>query len=132
MGGEQPPSIRERQAQSDKLIASGSYRSDGSPKGTGYFGEIEMEGGMKLSEVSVNTEIDGYGEMEVPSVVPTLTKEELQWLADGNNVAKKFREDRHPIAVSIIRKASAHAKKRLRAGKSVWWEEGEEVTPLPK
>ena len=124
--------IQNKQHNSDTLIDSGLYRSDGSLKGPGYFGELEMPNGKRLSEVSMYTEVPGYGEVEIPSVVPTLTRKELDWLLEGNNVAKKFREERHPIAVSINQKAGDWYRKRMKENKNKWWQEGEEVYPLPE
>lgn len=46
-------------------------------------------------------------EMEIPSLVPTLTKEEIEYLLNGN--------DPTPV---IVNKAAEHAKKMLSKNKS--------------
>ena len=59
------------------------YRADGSKKSPrGYIGPVEnlVEGGT-MTEVSIGVEINGE-EMEVPAMVPTLTQEEIDTLAN--------------------------------------------------
>jgi hypothetical protein len=93
-------------------------RVDGTPKGSGWLGEIPMTDGSNrvMTEMSIGVNIDGK-EMLIPSIVPTLTKEEVNWLAQGGDVTSK-----DPIAVGIINKAVQHAIKQLKSGKSVWAE----------
>jgi hypothetical protein len=97
------------------------YRADGSKKSArGYLGPVEnlVEGGT-MTEVSIGVPVNGE-EMEVPAMVPTLTQEEIDTLAnmqiEGN--AKEIPE-------SIKDKAIAHAEKRLAEGKSVFYVDGE-------
>jgi hypothetical protein len=97
------------------------YRADGSKKSArGYIGPVEnlVQGGT-MTEVSIGVEINGE-EMQVPAMVPTLTQEEIDTLAnmqiEGN--AKEIPE-------SIKDKAIAHAEKRLAEGKSVFYVDGE-------
>ena len=98
------------------------YRSDGSKKSArGYLGPVEnkVQGGT-MTEVSVGMEINGK-EMEVPTMVPTLTKKEIEALAnmqlEGN--AKNIPE-------SIIIKAKQHALQRIAKGLSPFYQDGEE------
>ena len=98
------------------------YRSDGSKKSArGYLGPVEnkVQGGT-MTEVSVGMEINGK-EMEVPTMVPTLTEKEIQTLAnmqlEGN--AKNIPE-------SIIIKAKQHALQRIEKGLSPFYQDGEE------
>jgi hypothetical protein len=84
-------------------------REDGSMKGPGFLGVRKGRGkmeGKSMSEYSVGVEIDGK-EMDVPSMVPTLSNDELDDVLHGN------------ITDSIQRKASDHAKQRISEGKSV-------------
>lgn len=90
-----------------------TLREDGTKKGKGFLGELKMTDGSGriMTEFSVGIEIDGK-ETLVPSIVPTLTREEVDSLRAGGNVTP-----------SIIRKAAAHARKRIDAGKSPFLEE---------
>ena len=83
-------------------------RPDGTPKGTGYFGELKMRDGSNniMTEYSVGVEIDGK-EVLIPSVVPTLSNVELDHLLRGGDVTK-----------GILKKAVEHAKMRISKGKS--------------
>jgi hypothetical protein len=97
------------------------YRSDGSKKSAqGFLGPVKnnVEGGT-MTEVSVGMEINGQ-EMEVPTMVPTLTKKEIETLAnmqlEGN--AKNIPE-------SIIMKAKQHALQRIEQGLSPFYQDGE-------
>jgi hypothetical protein len=97
------------------------YRSDGSKKSAqGFLGPVKnnAEGGI-MTEVSVGMEINGK-EMEVPVMVPTLTKKEIETLAnmelEGN--AKNIPE-------SIIMKAKQHALQRIEQGLSPFYQDGE-------
>jgi hypothetical protein len=97
------------------------YRSDGSKKSAqGFLGPVKnnVEGGT-MTEVSVGMEINGQ-EMEVPTMVPSLTKKEIETLAnmqlEGN--AKNIPE-------SIIMKAKQHALQRIEQGLSPFYQDGE-------
>ena len=97
------------------------YRADGSKKSArGYLGPVEnlVQGGI-MTEVSIGVEINGE-EMEVPAMVPTLTQEEIDTLAN-----MRIEGNAKNIPKSIKDKAIAHAKKRLAAGKSVFYVDGE-------
>ena len=84
-------------------------RRDGSYKGAGWLGPIERPDGYVMTEYSIETEIDGK-KVLIPSIVPTLTKAEIQELLVMTN-EKEFPKD-------IEKKAIEHAKKRLAEGKS--------------
>lgn len=94
-------------------------RQDGTDKSTGFFGPQETSDGRIMTEYSVGIEIDGK-EVEIPTLVPTLTKEELDHLKQGGEPTD-----------SIMDKAIEHAKERMSKGLSPFWTEGEEVTPVP-
>lgn len=104
-------------------------REDGTAKGEGYFGTIpRTDGGNQISgELSVGVNINGK-ETLIPTMVPTLTKPELDFLlsADKNAIFDR----KNPMAVGIMDKAVAYAKQRMSQGKSVWAEPGEKY-PLP-
>lgn len=88
-------------------------RMDGTPKGTGYFGELKMKdgSGRVATEISVGVEVDGK-EMDIPTLVPTLTSKEKDYLLSGNKPTKE-----------IVNKAVEHARKRIEEGKSVYSED---------
>ena len=49
------------------------------PKGLGYFGPLQLPNGGVMGEFSVGVSINGK-QTEIPSIVPTLTKDELAQL----------------------------------------------------
>jgi hypothetical protein len=85
-------------------------------KGQGFLGELKLGGKLKgtdaiATEYSIGVEIDGK-ETEIPTLVPTLTKEEIALMVNDIIPNKK------KIPDAIVQKAIAHAKKRIKAGKS--------------
>jgi len=75
-------------------------------KGLGYFGELKRPDGGISTELSIGVNINGK-ETEVPTLVPTLTKAEINYLLEGNKPTKE-----------IISKAVKHAQERTSQGKS--------------
>lgn len=103
-------------------------RPDGTLKGLGYLGIIKGKGknkGSDITELSYTDTINGE-EVVFPSVVPTLTKKELNYLIKG----KKF-EPGIPIADRIYDKAYEFAKNRISQGKPTFAEPHEEGRYLP-
>lgn len=86
-------------------------RGDGSPKGEGFLGVLKRPDGRVSSEISIGVNIDGK-EVEIPTLVPTLDKEEVQWLLT-NDIS-----DPAKIPDSIVGKATAFARQRIAAGQS--------------
>jgi len=97
-----------------------NLRPDGTKKGKGFLGELPMQdgSGKKATELSIGIEIDGK-ETLIPTIVPTLTDEERQFLLKGGNVLDK----KNPMANAIVDKAVAHAKERISTGKTPFAEE---------
>ena len=98
-------------------------REDGSLKGAGYFGTLKRPDGGVSGELSIGVNLGGK-EMEIPSMVPTLSKEEFNYLMTTH-------PDEHHTAnpqvwKSIIQKAVEHAKSRMLYGKPVFAQEHEE------
>lgn len=83
-------------------------RKDGTPKGPGWLGKLKMKdgSGKDMTELSVGVEFDGREQL-IPSIVPTLTKGEIEHLRQGKKPTK-----------AIIDKAVDHAKKRIKEGES--------------
>jgi hypothetical protein len=86
-------------------------RPDGSPKGAGFLGVLKRPDGDVSTEVSIGIEINGK-EMDIPTLVPTLTSAEVQQVLNLKENQK--------IPEAIIDKAVAHARKRMQEGKPVF------------
>ena len=86
-------------------------RKDGTKKGLGYFGELKRPDGRVSTELSIGVNIDGK-EIEIPSLVPTLSKQEIDHLLGGGNPTKE-----------IVGKAVEHARKRISQGKGPFAEQ---------
>ena len=87
-----------------------AYRRDGSLKSqTGFLGPIiNRHSGKPMTELSIGVEIGGR-EVEIPSMVPTLTEEERILL-------QNLRIGVDPVPKSIAIKAKRHAMERIKAG----------------
>ena len=124
-GGTQPSDIAGLEPIDETPRDPSMYRSDGSKKSArGYLGPVKnnVEGGT-MTEVSIGVEINGE-EIEVPAMVPTLTQAEVDTLAN-----MRLEGNAKNIPESIKQKAVAHAKQRLKEGKSVFYVDGEESQP---
>lgn len=93
-------------------------RADGSEKGSGFLGLLKRPDGKVSSEISIGVEMNGK-EVEIPTIVPTLSQSELDYLLK-NPVGPG-----HPIPESIRRKAIEHARRRIAEGKSPFAQPGE-------
>lgn len=89
-------------------------RADGSKKGGGYFGELKRPDGSVSTEISIGVGINGK-EVEVPLIVPTLNKRELDYLLKADPKSKQFFDQMPP---QILDKAVDHAAQRIRNGQS--------------
>ena len=76
-------------------------------KGPGYFGELNLPGGGVATEYSIGVNLDGK-ETEIPSLVPTLTEEELALMVNDIIPNKK------QIPKTIVNKAIIHAKQKIK------------------
>lgn len=95
-------------------------RADGSMKGNGFLGVIQRPDGKVSSEISIGVNIGGK-EVEIPTLVPTLSQSERDWLIN-NDVSDPSR-----IPQSIIQKATLFARSRIAMGKSPFAQSGEGV-----
>ncbi len=84
-------------------------------KGPGFLGTLPAAEGKVSTELSIGVNIDGR-EIEIPSLVPTLSKEEVNYLLKGGKPTK-----------IIVDKAVAYARKRIVEGKSPFAQEGEQL-----
>jgi hypothetical protein len=85
-------------------------------KGKGFLGELELPNGSVATEYTIGTTDVTGEELEIPTLVPTLTKEEIDLMV--NDIIP----NRKPVPKAIFQKAIAHAKKRIKEGKSVFKE----------
>lgn len=83
-------------------------RNDGTLKQNGFLGVLSMTDGSnkKATEMSMGINLDGK-ETEIPMLVPTLSKQEVDHLLLGNEATSQIRQ-----------KAIDHAIKRMRQGQS--------------
>tara|TARA_R110000787_G_scaffold78497_1_gene171745 strand:- start:1178 stop:1516 length:339 start_codon:yes stop_codon:yes gene_type:complete len=79
--------------------------SDGK-KYTGWKGVHTNKKGQKVTEHSMGFGMDGK-EVEIPMIVPSTTKQELDIILNGKKVTP-----------AMIKKATDHAKMRIKQGKS--------------
>lgn len=94
-------------------------RADGSQKGLGYFGLIGRPAGQYSSELSVGVNL-GNREMEIPSIVPTLSHDELNHLIGGGEPT-----------TAIMNKAVQYARLRMQQNKPVFATPQDSVYPIP-
>jgi hypothetical protein len=88
-------------------------RPDGSKKGMGFLGPLPTKDGRVATEMSIGVEIDGK-ETLIPTLIPTLSKEEREWILGGGDLSKVG----DPIGDAITDKAVEHAKDRMSKGQS--------------
>jgi hypothetical protein len=84
-------------------------RPDGSEKSMGYLGPLKNANGSISTELSIGVKIKGK-EMDIPTLVPTLTRQEV------NTVLNLKEGEKMPE--SIVQKAVEHAQMRIADGKS--------------
>ena len=126
-GGDQSASVMGyvRVANPDK--AQWAKRADGSVKGMGWLGLLRRPDGGVSSEISVGipaSDLGGKGdrEIEIPLMVPGLTKPELDYLMTHHPEAPDFQRN---MPRSILAKASDFARERLAQGKSPFRQDNE-------
>ena len=101
-------------------------RADNTPKGAGFFGELKRPDGNISTEISIGVNINNK-ETEIPLLVPTLNKNEVDWLLKTDPKSKSFFQE---LPQSILRKAVNYASYRIKANKSPFAEAGE-IYDLP-
>jgi len=95
-------------------------RSDGTPKGAGYFGELKRPDGAISTELSIGVNLDGQ-EREIPSLVPTLSADEVDHMLQGGQPTD-----------GIVQKAVEHARMRMSRGQDVFATADDAPRPAPK
>jgi hypothetical protein len=103
-------------------------RPDGGKKGSGFFGEIKRPDGNVMTEISIGVGLNGK-EVNIPLIVPTLDKKEMQYLLRNDPNSPQFMDKLPP---SIMNKAVDHAVMRMKEGKSPFIEASEKPAGVPK
>lgn len=93
------------------------------PKGLGFLGPLQRPDGSVMSEFSTGVEIDGK-EVQIPSIVPTLSREEVQSLLTA--------KEGEPLPAAVVQKATAFAKQRIAEGRSPFAGPGEQDGRYPE
>ena len=110
------PSLQQKMRMADRNMDLGSMpkddmtRVDGTKKSSrGFLGPIKNKRGQTMTEVSVEGDIDGE-EVLFPLLVPTLTDAEIKIIQDNDGFEGRAKD----IPERILKKAKAHAKKRIK------------------
>lgn len=106
------------QGNDKKALRTFGVRVDGTPKGAGYFGVLNRPDGQVSTELSIGIELDGK-EVEMPALVPTLSKQEITSLLSGEKISK-----------AIINKAVRHAQMRIQKGLSPFAQGEEDIVAI--
>jgi hypothetical protein len=108
--------LKERRGQTDEKKNDIGTRVDGTPKGEGFLGRIKGPDGEPMTEVSIQFDdvLDGK---PIPTLVPTLTSEEIAYLRKHGTGYMDSTEDPEMVE-SIQRKAIEHARERDSKGLS--------------
>lgn len=93
-------------------------RADGSAKGDGFLGVLTRPDGKVSTEISVGVNLDGK-EVEIPTLVPTLSVVERNWLLTHDV------SDPTKIPPAILEKAVTFARTRQQQGKPFFAQPGE-------
>ena len=102
-----------------RYLEEGQTLSDATPKGKGYFGEIPMNQGGAMTELS--SAYDQNGKLvSNPLIVPTLNKQEVDLLKMGLEPTPE-----------IYKKAQDYAQQRIAAGQSPFATRQELRYPIP-
>lgn len=120
---DQPTPIESRGSASAPAAPDFGNRADGTKKGNGFLGVLQRPDGGVSTEISVGVNLDGK-ETEVPLLVPTLNKNEVDTLLSLPPGQKPPPE--------IVQKAVDHAKERIALGKSPFASNDETVRPVQK
>ena len=97
-------------------------RKDKSKKGLGYFGELKRPGGGVSTEMSIGVNFGGK-ETEIPSLVPGISKNELNYILKTKPNPQMWKTG---TGSNILRKAVDHAQLRISSGMSPFAQEGEQ------
>lgn len=116
----------------EKTVEANGKRTDGTTKGDGWFGRIDLGGKKFATEISITTEVDGVS-VDIPLLNPLCTKKDIDVLIRLEKVGedKLSKEDKKALE-GIYEKAHEWAKQRWDKKLSPYIMKGENVLPLPK
>ncbi len=105
-------------------------RPDGTLTGPGFLGEIPDGHGMVNTEVSIGVRLEANGgkETDIPTLVPTLTEEELDYFRTNREEDLPTKDP--DLWRGIVQKAVDHANKRVREGESPFLEAADRITSI--
>ena len=83
-------------------------------KSDGWLGPVKRPDGSVSTEISMGFAIDGK-EVDIPLMVPGLTKQEIKYLINNDVQSKEFSAN---LPDTIMKKAIEHATMRMKQGKS--------------
>jgi hypothetical protein len=93
-------------------------RPDGTMKDVGFLGVLKSPSGKDVTEYSVGVPIMGK-EMDIPVLVPGLSKEEIAYVLQKADKDLPIGKD--AMGNAIVKKASQHAMQRVKQGKSPFY-----------
>jgi len=99
-----------------KVISNYGKRQDGTNKAQGFLGELKRPDGNISTEISAGVTLDGKN-IDIPLLVPGLSKEHIDYLINTDPSSKTFFKD---MPSGIMDIALSHAKMRMKQGKSVF------------
>lgn len=116
-GVAQDPDVFDSQMNASKGAVAVDFgnRADGSKKGVGWLGILPLSDGSVATEYSVGVNINGK-EVEIPTLVPTLTKDEVKLMTED------IIPNHKKVPDSIMDKAIEHANSRIAQNKSPFYE----------
>ena len=103
--------------------AANDLRVDGTKKGNGFLGKLERPDGRISTEISIGVNIGGK-QMEIPTLIPTITEEEKKYLLSTD--PEKIFTANPKLYKGIQEKAIKHAQDRIKQGLSPFasgWED---------
>jgi hypothetical protein len=108
-----PPQVRPITPKREDLI-----RPDGTMKDVGFLGVLKSPSGKDVTEYSVGVPIMGK-EMDIPVLVPGLSKEEIAYVLQRADKDLPIGTD--AMGNAIVQKASQHAMQRVKQGMSPFY-----------
>lgn len=108
-----PPQVRPITPVRKDLI-----RPDGTMKDVGFLGPLKSPSGKDVTEYSVGVPIMGK-EMDIPTLVPGLSKEEINYVLKRSDSGLPIGKD--AMGNAIVQKAYQHATQRVKQGMSPFY-----------
>jgi hypothetical protein len=99
------------------LLGRADNRADGTAKGPGFFGLLKRPDGRVSTEISIGVSFEDGQEVQIPLLVPTLTRSEIQGLLSGAKASQP-----------VVDKAIRFYRSRLAAGQPAFAQPGEQLS----